>query len=281
MLDNSFALTDRAATARQEAIGLREQAAATRMQSARLHADCVDTARIVARDRRITETMTLAGQIARRFSGRGQSYEDLYQVACLGLVKAAERFDEERGVQFRTYAQAVMTGEIKRYFRDHAWGMRVARPVQEMYLLVREARERMTQLRGRAPTVSELSAELHCTEEDVIEAIQAGDTFHLQSTDAPAAGDEAPPMSIGTVDGGYQRIEERSWLVPAIKTLSDRDRAILEMRFFEGLSQSQIAARVGLSQMHVSRLLARSLAVLRAASPDLQDADVRPARMTG
>jgi RNA polymerase sigma-B factor len=224
------------------------------------------------RDRLVREHLSLARQTASRFSGRGQSVDDLYQVACVGLVKAADRFDPARGVHFRTYAHAVITGEIKRYFRDHGWGLRVARPVQELYLAVRDARERLTQELGRSPTVQQLAQALSCPEEDVIEAIQAGDTFYLQSMDAPSNSDDRSTFEVGAVERAYSQIEERSWLIPALKTLSERDRQILEMRFFEGMSQSQIAERVGISQMHVSRLLTRSLGRLRAASPDQNDA---------
>jgi len=220
------------------------------------------------RDRLVRENLSLARHTAGRYSGRGQSLDDLYQVACVGLVKAADRFDVDRGVHFRTYAHAVITGEIKRYFRDHGWGLRVARPVQELYLAVREAREQLTQQLGRSPTIRHLAGQLECVEEDVIEAIQAGDTFYLQSMDAPSTGDDQALFEIGEVETAYEQIEERSWLIPALKTLSERDREILEMRFFEGLSQSQIAERVGISQMHVSRLLTRSLGKLRSASPD-------------
>jgi RNA polymerase sigma-B factor len=220
------------------------------------------------RDRLVRDNLALARLGATRFTGRGQSFDDLYQVACLGLVKAAERFDPSRGVHFRSYAQAVISGELKRYFRDHGWGLHVARPVQEMFLAVRSAREALTQSLGRAPTVQELAFTVQADEELVIEAIQAGDTFYLQSTDAPVLGDDGPQWDLGAEDTRFHQVEERSWLIPALQTLGERERKILEYRFFEGLSQSQIASRVGISQMHVSRLLARTLATLRAAAED-------------
>jgi RNA polymerase sigma-B factor len=137
-----------------------------------------------------------------------------------------------------------------------------------MFLAVRSAREALTQSLGRAPTVQELAFTVQADEELVIEAIQAGDTFYLQSTDAPVLGDDGPQWDLGAEDTRFHQVEERSWLIPALQTLGERERKILEYRFFEGLSQSQIASRVGISQMHVSRLLARTLATLRAAAED-------------
>lgn len=220
------------------------------------------------RDRLVREHLKLAKYAASRFTGRGQRFDDLYQVACLALVKAADRYDPSRGVQFPSYAQAVVTGELKRYFRDHGWGMHVPRPVQEMYMLVRSSREKLTHDMGHAPTVADIAKALSTDEESVIEAIQAADTFYLQSTDAPVAGEDSPAWEIGVEDTRFSQVEERSWLVPALRTLNDRDRRILELRFFEGLSQAQIASRVGISQMHVSRLLTKALAKLRAAAND-------------
>jgi RNA polymerase sigma-B factor len=273
LLSESALLVERAAAAIGHTAQLRLEIGSARANRAVLRRDRARRLRQEStRDRLVRQHLPLARQTASRFAGRGQSLDDLYQVACVGLVKAADRFDVNRGVHFRTYAHAVITGEIKRYFRDHGWGLRVARPVQELYLAVRDAREQLTQELGRSPTVRQLAEALSCPEEDVIEAIQAGDTFYLQSMDATNSADDRATFEVGTVESAYQQIEERSWLIPALRTLSERDRQILEMRFFEGLSQSQIAERVGISQMHVSRLLARSLNRLRAASPDQNDA---------
>ncbi|HWL35697.1 MAG TPA: sigma-70 family RNA polymerase sigma factor [Frankiaceae bacterium] len=208
----------------------------------------------------------LAERLAGRFAGRGQPLEDLRQVAYLGLVTAAQRYDATREVQFSTYAQATITGELKRYFRDHAWTLHVARPVQELYLAVRSASEDLTHRIGRTPTPSELAAHLGVSEEQVIESLEARSALRVASLDAPRGDDEDGWYDQPAVEDGYRMVEERAWLVPALEALPERERAILKLRFFDGLPQSAIAAKVGISQMHVSRLLARSLQQLRAAA---------------
>ena len=217
-------------------------------------------------DARVREHSRLAGSLAGRFAGRGQPIEDLRQVAYVGLILAARRFDPGRGVQFTTYAQATIVGELKRHFRDHGWQLRVARPVQELYLAVRAASEQRTQALGRAPTPAELAAHLGATEEQVIESLEARSALRTESLDARRDDDERPRAGQATVEEGFGAVEERSWLVPALRTLPERERRILKLRFFDGLPQSAIAAEVGISQMHVSRLLARSLRILRAAA---------------
>lgn len=210
----------------------------------------------------------LAERLAMRFTGRGQPAEDLVQVACVGLVTAARRYDPARGVQFATFAQATIVGELKKYFRDHAWQLHVARPVQELYLAVRAASEEMTHACGRTPTPAELAARLGATEEQVVESLEARSALHVDSLDRPRDDDDAPRYEEAWTEDGYRVVEERSWLVPALRLLPERERQILKLRFFDGLPQSAIAERVGISQMHVSRLLARSLATLRAAATD-------------
>jgi RNA polymerase sigma-B factor len=212
----------------------------------------------------------LAERLAVRFTGRGQPAEDLTQVAYVGLVTAAQRFDPDRGVQFATFAQATIVGELKKYFRDHAWQLHVARPVQELYLAVRAASEDMTHRIGRTPTPAELAAHLGTTEEQIVESLEARSALHVDSLDRPrddedggGAWHEQP-----AVEDGYRMVEERSWLVPALALLPERERRIIKLRFFDGLPQSAIAAKIGISQMHVSRLLARSLATLRDAATD-------------
>ena len=220
------------------------------------------------RDALIRDHRALAARLAARFAGRGQPLEDLRQVAYMGLVTAAQRFDPRRGVQFKTYAQATIAGELKRHFRDHAWQLHVARPVQELYLAVRTASEEMTHAAGRAPTPGELAARLGVTEEQVIECLEARSALAVESLDAPREGGErgATWREEAVVEDGYRAVEERSWLIPALRALPERERRILKLRFFDGLPQSAIAAHVGISQMHVSRLLARSLQTLRAAA---------------
>lgn len=231
------------------------------MSAAEQHFSCPD-------NDLVTDHLGLADRLALRYAGRGQAYEDLQQVAYIGLVLAAQRFDASRGVAFATFAQATISGELKRWFRDHAWPLRVARPVQETYLAVRAATEDLTTAHGRSPTTAELAAAVGVTEEQVVEAIDAGSTMHLDSLDAPLPGEEERRWEPSFEEDGYAAAEERTWLVPALRALPERDRTILRLRFFDGLPQSAIAARVGVSQMHVSRLLARSLATLRAAAPD-------------
>jgi RNA polymerase sigma-B factor len=211
--------------------------------------------------------LALAERLALRYAGRGQPYDDLQQVAYLGLVTAARRFDVDRGVRFVTFAQATVVGELKKYFRDHAWSLRVARPVQELYLAVRTASEELTQRTGRSPTAAELAVHVGATEEHVIEALEAGAALHVDSLDVPQRDTESGPREVPFHEGGYRVVEERSWLVPALALLPPREREIIRLRFFEGLPQSAIALAVGVSQMHVSRLLARALAVLRDCAP--------------
>ena len=215
----------------------------------------------------VQDHLGLADRLALRYAGRGQAYEDLQQVAYLGLVLASRRFDPTRGVAFATFAQATVLGELKRHFRDHAWQLRVARPVQETYLAVRSAGEELTRTTGRSPTPAELADKVGATVEQVVESLEAGATLHLDSLDAPIDTEEGGARDLAFEEDGFDRVEERSWLVPALRHLPDRERTILKLRFFDGLPQSAIAAKVGVSQMHVSRLLARSLAALRDAAP--------------
>ncbi len=211
--------------------------------------------------------LPLADRIALRYVGRGQPYEDLRQVAYVGLVMAAQRFDPSRGASFATFAYATVSGELKKWFRDHAWPLRVARPVQETYLAVRAAVDDLTVTLERSPTTAEIAHVVGVTEEQVVEALDAGSTLHLDSLDAPSPTDDERGHDVAFEETAFDVVEERAWLVPALRALPAREREILRLRFAEGLPQSAIAARVGVSQMHVSRLLARSLALLREAAP--------------
>lgn len=215
----------------------------------------------------VDEHRPLADRLAARFAGRGHAYEDLRQVAYLGLVTAAQRFDDQREVPFATYAQVTIVGELKRYFRDHSWQLRVPRPVQELYLQLQVVGEQMTHEIGRAPTPAELAARLGVSEEDVIESLEARVALRVASLDAPYAGDDGW-LEHPAVEDGFRAVEERSWLVPALRALPERERHILKLRFFDGMPQSAIADAVGVSQMHVSRLIARSLRALRAAATE-------------
>jgi len=215
---------------------------------------------------------TLAERLATRFTGRGQSDDDLRQVAYVGLVTAARRFDPDRGVRFAAFAQATIVGELKKFFRDHAWHVHVARPVQELYLAVRAVSEDITQDLGRTPTPTELAVRLGVTEEQVVESLEARSALHVDSLDRPRDDGEGAWYATPTIEDGYRLVEERSWLVPALRLLPERERRIVKLRFFDDLPQSAIAAQMGISQMHVSRLLARSLEVLRAAAGEEAEA---------
>ncbi len=220
-----------------------------------------DTAR---RDELVTSHLGLAHQLARRFANRGETHDDLVQVASLALVRAAERFDPERGIMFSTFAAASIIGELKRHFRDRGWAVRAPRRLQELLLEIGSSVDRLHQEFGRAPTVPELAAAIHASEADVLEALEAGQSYRTTSLDAPQHEGQAMVESIGSEDTGFNGVENRSALTEALASLSERDRTIVRLRFVDGLSQSQIAAELGVSQMQISRLLAASLRQLRA-----------------
>jgi RNA polymerase sigma-B factor len=204
----------------------------------------------------------LARQVARRFANRGEALDDLVQVAMMALLKALDRYDPDRGVKFSTYATSSMTGELKRHFRDHAWAIRVPRSLQELHLETNEAVETLRQQLGRSPTIPEIAAYVGEPEEEVLLAIEAGRAYRVHSLDAPSPGEERG-IELGDDDPDFDGAEGRHDLTPLLAQLPRRERRILHLRFTEGLTQSEIADRVGLSQMHVSRLLSRSLAELR------------------
>lgn len=211
----------------------------------------------------------LAEYLARRFSNRGEPLDDLVQVSSVALLKAVDRFDPERGVEFSTYATHTIAGELKRHFRDKGWAVRAPRRMQELYLRLGQAIATLSQERGRSPTIAELATETRVSEEEVLEALEAGQAYRFASLDAPSLGDEeseALSSRLGEEDPEFAGAEHRATLSPLIAQLPGRQQTILHLRFFEGLTQSDIANRLGISQMHVSRLLARSLAQLRASA---------------
>ena len=222
--------------------------------------------RLSVRDELILLHMPLVDHIARKYSRRGEPLEDLVQVGMIGLVKATDRFDPDRGVEFSTYATPTVLGEIKRYFRDKCWSVRVSRRLQELRMAIAHASEGLTQRNGHAPTVSELATALGVTSDEIIEGLEAAGAYSTVSLDPPDNGDETPYVSalLGVTDPGLEAVEDRESLRPLLATLSVRDRAILRMRFFQSMTQSEIAAVLGISQMHVSRLLARTLTQLHA-----------------
>jgi RNA polymerase sigma-B factor len=216
------------------------------------------------RDERVTSHLGLAHQLARRFSNRGEAHDDLVQVASLALVRAAERFDTDRGIMFSTFAAASIIGELKRHFRDRGWAVRAPRRLQELLLEIGSTVDRLGQELGRAPTVPELARAIGATEADVLEALEAGQSYRTSSIDARDREGQTMAESLGSEDGGFSAVENHSALAKAIETLSDRDKSIVKLRFVDGLSQSEIAAQLGVSQMQISRLLAASLRQLRS-----------------
>jgi RNA polymerase sigma-B factor len=222
------------------------------------------------RDELITAHMGLAEYLARRFTNRGEPLDDLVQVASLGLLKAVDRFDPERGLEFSTYATPTIVGELKRHFRDKGWAVRVPRRVQELHLRLGSVVSTLSQELGRSPTIGEIAHSAAVSEEEVLEAIEAGHAYRFTSLDAPAGGDDDASLSsqLGSEDQNLIDSEHRVTLSPLIAQFPPRERMILHLRFFEGLTQSEIASRLGISQMHVSRLLARSLAQLRSQADE-------------
>jgi len=223
------------------------------------------------RDALVESHLGLAEYLARRFDRRGEPLDDLVQVASLALIKAVERFDPDRGLEFSTFAVPTIVGELKRHFRDKAWSLRVPRRLQELHLRMAPAVAELTHELRRSPTIPEIAARLEVGTDDVVEAIEAGRAYRWSSLDAPVSTGDGEPTSalaakIGAVDPELAAVEERSQLAALLENLSPRDRTILTLRFYDGLTQSQIATQVGLSQMHVSRLLSRTLQRLRAAA---------------
>ncbi|WP_443066455.1 RNA polymerase sigma factor SigF [Streptomyces sp. NBC_01262] len=209
--------------------------------------------------------LPLVEHLARRFRNRGEPLDDLTQVATIGLIKSVDRFDVDRGVEFSTYATPTVVGEIKRHFRDKGWAVRVPRRLQELRLSLTTATGELSQRHGRAPTVHELAEHLKITEEEVLEGLESANAYSTLSLDVPDTDDESPAVAdtLGAEDDALEGVEYRESLKPLLEQLAPREKKILLLRFFGNMTQSQIAEEVGISQMHVSRLLARTLAQLR------------------
>jgi RNA polymerase sigma-B factor len=225
-----------------------------------------DARRAALRDELVEMHLPLVEYLARRFRNRGEPLDDLIQVATIGLIKSVDRFDLERAVEFSTYATPTIVGEIKRHFRDKGWAIRVPRRLQELKLSLTKATAELSQKLGRAPTVAELAKHLGLTEEEILEGLESANAYSAISLDAPDGGDDDSPAvadSLGRIDDALEGVEDRETLKPLLEALPAREKKILMLRFFGGLTQSQIAAELGISQMHVSRLLARTLAQLR------------------
>jgi RNA polymerase sigma-B factor len=218
------------------------------------------------RDKIVERCLPLADHIARRFEGRGEPRDDLVQVARVGLVNAVARFDVNAGPDFVSFAVPTIMGEVRRHFRDNSWSVKVPRRLKELHLRLGAATADLSQRLGRAPTASELANELEMDRNEVIEGLVAGNSYNTLSIDSGgSADDEARAIvdTLGDVDAGLERIENREALRPLLDGLPERERTVLVFRFFESMTQTQIAERVGISQMHVSRLLAKSLTRLR------------------
>jgi RNA polymerase sigma-B factor len=209
--------------------------------------------------------LPLVEHLARRFRNRGEPLDDLTQVATIGLIKSVDRFDPDRGVEFSTYATPTVVGEIKRHFRDKGWAVRVPRRLQELRLALTTATAELSQQHGRSPTVHELAEKLAISEEEVLEGLESANAYSTLSLDVPDTDDESPAVAdtLGAEDEALEGVEYRESLKPLLEDLPPREKRILLLRFFGNMTQSQIAQEVGISQMHVSRLLARTLAQLR------------------
>jgi RNA polymerase sigma-B factor len=219
-----------------------------------------------AREQLIEQYMSLVRSLARRYSYRGEQLEDLVQIGAIGLIKAIDRFDLERGVELTTYATPNIIGEIKRHFRDKGWSVRVPRGLQELNVQLSRLIEQLTVQLGRSPTIAELAKASGSPEEEVLEALESGRAYSSLSlsTGGGDGEDDLDPLeSIGTEEHQYEVSEDRAVLAPGFRVLDERERKILQLRFFDGLTQSQIAQQVGISQMHVSRLIRRSLEKIR------------------
>jgi RNA polymerase sigma-B factor len=218
------------------------------------------------RDELVTEHLPVAKHIARRFGHRGEPYDDLVQVATVGLINAVDRFDPERGSDFLSFAVPTIMGEVRKYFRDSSWSVRMPRRLKELHLAINAGSARLSQELGRAPTPSELAQHLGLSREEIHEGLAAGNAYHSASLDDLLVADDSSislGSTLGEEDPELEAIEQREALHPLLEKLPERERKIVVMRFFGNMTQTQIAQKVGISQMHVSRLLAKTLRQLR------------------
>jgi len=239
-----------------------------------------DEGDLEARARLIERYLALVRSLARRYAYRGEPLDDLVQIGSIGLIKAIDRFDLSRGVELTTYATPNIIGEIKRHFRDRAWAVRVPRGLQELNVRLSRLVEQLTVQLGRSPTVAELAREAGVTEEEVLEALESGRAYaslSLSQGSTQDEGEELDPLEmLGTIEHEYEVSEDRAMLAPGFRVLDQRERRILHLRFFAGLTQSQIAQQIGISQMHVSRLIRRALQKIR--DEIAAEAEAGPAR---
>ena len=242
-----------------------------------------DRGDIAAREQLIERYMSLVRSLARRYFYRGEQLDDLIQIGAIGLIKAIDRFDLDRGVELTTYATPNIIGEIKRHFRDRGWSVRVPRGLQELNVQLSRLVEQLTVQLERSPTISELAKAANVEEEAVLEALESGRAYSSLSLSVGSSmgeDEEIDPLeTIGTEEHEYELSEDRAVLEPGFRVLDERERRILHLRFFEGLTQSQIAQQIGISQMHVSRLIRRSLEKIRdeIAAEDIDEPPRRAA----
>ena len=236
---------------------------------------------LAAREELVSRFLPLARQLARRYQRGREPLDDLVQVASVGLVKAVDRFDPDRGTAFSSYAVPTILGELKRYFRDAGWAVHVPRGMQERVLEVNAAVSKLGRQLGRSPAPAEVAEELSLPTEDVLEALEAAVAYDAISLEAPRSGEEPDGMryaeTLGIDDERFELIELGATIAPTLKALPERDRLVLHLRFVEDLTQSEIAARIGVSQMHVSRLIRRALSRLRTVAEAREAAPARPA----
>ena len=227
-----------------------------------------DAERSAARDDLVHLHLPLVEHCARRFRNRGEPHEDLVQVGSIGLIKAIDRFETDRGVEFSTYATPTVIGEIKRHFRDKGWAIRVPRRLQELRMQIATSTGELTHRLGRSPTPRELAELIGCSVEEVMEGIESSQAYSTLSLDASDDDSDGPPSmldSLGVADADLEQIEIRESIKPLLAGLGEREKRILLLRFFKNMTQSQIAEEIGVSQMHFSRLLTRTLEELRAS----------------
>lgn len=231
--------------------------------------DASATERAAAREALVHLHLPLVEHCARRFRNRGEPFEDLVQVGTIGLIKSVDRFDTDRGVEFSTYATPTIIGEIKRYFRDKGWAIRVPRRLQELRMQITAATAELTQSLGRSPTPREIAERVGCSVEEIVEGLESSNAYSTLSLDATDDSEDSGGQSmldaIGIDDEALEQVEIRESVKPLLEGLPPREKKILLLRFFKNMTQSQIAAEIGVSQMHVSRLLTRTLDQLRAS----------------
>jgi RNA polymerase sigma-B factor len=225
-----------------------------------------DARRNQLRDEVICAGLPVVRRLAGRFFGRGENAEDLIQVATIGLIKSVDRYDPDRETQFLSYATPTIIGEIKRHFRDKGWSVRVSRPMQELYLAINRVMPEMAQELGRSPRACDLAERLGVSEDDILRGLDCGQAYTSRSLSAPVGGEEGGAVLADLLGGSDERMEsvaDRATLRQLLADVPERERNIIALRFFANLTQSEIAERIGVSQMHVSRLLTRTLKDLR------------------